>query len=51
MTKPYIATKFALVASLLAFAITFTVNGQDPVRAGIAALLWFCMGWYAGKTI
>ena len=45
------ATKFALVASLFAFAITFAMNGQDPVRAGIAALLWFCMGWYAGKTI
>lgn len=45
------ATKFALVASLIAFAVTFAVNGQDPVRAGIAALLWFCLGWYAGKTI
>ena len=45
------ATKLALLASLIAFVVTFAVNGQDLLRAGISAFLWLTIAWYGGKTI
>ena len=43
--------KLAVSAALLAGFSVYLVNGQDLIRAGIAAWVWLAFGWYGGKVI
>lgn len=44
-------TKLAVGAGIVAGLVTYLVNGQDVLRAGIAASIWLAIGWYSGKAI
>lgn len=45
------ATKLAIGASIVAGLVTYLVNEQDVLRAGIAAFIWLAIGWYSGKVL
>ena len=45
------ATKLAIGTGIVAGLIVYLVNGQDVLRAGIAAFIWLAIGWYSGKVI
>lgn len=45
------ATKLAIGAGIVAGFVVYLLNGQDPARAAIAALLWVAIGWYGGKAL
>lgn len=45
------AGKLSIGAGLVAGVIVYLVNGQDLVRAGLAAAFWIAIGWYSGKAI
>lgn len=45
------ATLLALGAGAAAGVLTYLVNGQDFIRAGLAAAVWIGIGWFSGKAI
>lgn len=45
------AWQLSVGAAVLGGLLTYAVNGQDPLRAGVASALWLAIGWYSGKVL